>query len=144
MSECKWAPREGTTTNSPNVWREAVNEETIGPIMAHLGRLKPEWGHAPKDVVEKTITGDFQLWSVNNLEGIVFTEIRLLPQHKELNMAFGLGNLLPFHKEIDAVLTEFGRVNYCKYITEVGRKGWMRLGKPLGYRDRFTMMAKEI
>ena len=59
-------------------------------------------------------------------------------------MAFGFGRLMPHTKEIDEVMTEFGRQKQCKYVTEVGRRGWTKPGARLGYFPRFTMIAKEI
>ena len=97
--------------------------------------------HTISDVVEAIAAGSMQFWPAPR--GCAVTEIIKYPNKKVLHV-FLAGGELDQIVEMDSSAAEFARMNGCTAMTIAGRKGWARVLKDKGYKEAFTVLAKEL
>lgn len=47
-------------------------------------------------------------------------------------------------KKIDEMASELAKMHNCSHVYIIGRKGWEKIMKPLGYNHTNTIIAKEV
>lgn len=94
------------------------------------------------DIKEGLLTKPQQLWiayeSDGSVYGAVVTEVMEYPQMTALVMHFTGGIKLPKWKnEMLELLQRFAKDNGCKIIESYGRRGWGKVFKNDGFKERF-------
>jgi hypothetical protein len=126
----------------------------LTPAQAAWARCKP-WIEAAValndfyniEYIEAEIAaGRMEFWP--GKYGAVVVEFLEYPEGKCLNVFGGGGELHNALKEFVAVfhprLCDWANANGCRWITVTGREGWARVGKPLGYKPAWNVIAKEL
>lgn len=99
------------------------------------------------DVFDDLALGHKQLW-VNDCNGefttTVVTQIITYPKKKTLEICY-LGGLDTLNQLSEIkIIEEWARIEGCKDIQVIGRKGWLRALKDEGYQERYTTIGKEL
>ncbi len=120
----------------------------------HLVRFeKMSRGAYRVDDIGKMISEDkHQLWLIadedSKIIGAIVTQVSELPQKKVMEIvAFGGGEdnrLGEFIHEAMEQLEEFARINYCDVMRVEGRKGWVRVLKPHGFKQEAVVLERQI
>ena len=97
--------------------------------------------HTISNVVEAIATGSMQFWPAPR--GCAVTEIIKYLNKKVLHVFLARGELDQI-VEMDGSAAEFARMNGCTAMTIAGRKGWAKVLKDKGYKEAFTVLAKEL
>lgn len=90
--------------------------------------------------------GEMTLWP--GKRGAAITEFVNYPKGRALNI-FAVGgesnaSMQELLETVEPCLVTWALAGNCKWIMGHGRHGWQRVGKRLGYRPLWDVMAKEI
>ena len=99
------------------------------------------------DICKKALNNQAQIWVVQDEEGIknvTVTEIIQYATFKTLHIITTTGDGFDEYSEQHKVLEEYAKEINAKHIEFWGRKGWLRKLKPMGYKESYTVMRKEI
>lgn len=110
-----------------------------------IDRFDP--GYSADDILFHVEQQKMQLWLIapDEVCAVVITEITNFPQYKTLHAPFIAGERMgEWFDPVFDVLESFAKHHGCKYVTGCGRRGWVRQGKPRGYRETYTVLRKEI
>lgn len=131
-----------------------VTHVPAGSILANWGSIsgliervtqRVESGYSPFDVMQKLLNADYQLWKVNDWEAAAVTQISILPQFKSLHINFLAGdNAHDWLPALVDTLDEFGRQYDCQRIDFSGRRGWLKVAKPLGFNEELVVMRRHL
>jgi hypothetical protein len=109
-------------------WIEAALEYTGGT-------------HTLEDIEEAIAAGRMGLIALERSALII--EVHIYPRLKALHIFLAGGDLDEL-KSCDARMDATAKVLGCSRITIAGRRGFVRTLKDLGYRERWSVLAKEI
>lgn len=80
--------------------------------------------------------------------GALVVETLTYPLGKCLNVFGGGGDkhkaLKEFVEVFDPRLSAWAKSQGCRWLMVTGREGWVRIGKSLGYKLAWTVIAKEL
>lgn len=95
---------------------------------------------AERDVVVATVFDDGKLISV-----ISFDTLNFETGMKALNIQCAGGERIDeWYEDIEKIANELAKKNGCSHVYIIGREGWMRKMKHLGYKTVHTVIAKEV
>lgn len=118
----------------------------VAPLLQTIiDRFDP--GYTTDDILFRVEHQEMQLWLIapDAISAVVITEITHFPQYKTLHAPFIAGErMAEWFDPVFDVLEAFAKHHGCKYLTGCGRKGWVRQGKPRGYRETYTVLRKEL
>ena len=102
-----------------------------------------------KDLKEKLLTGEFQLWIVFTRDGTILSAITstftVYPQMKALHGQFlGGDRLVDWRDKVCAIFDRWGRDNQCQIIEFTGRPGWAKALEGNGYKEVFRVYERRI
>jgi hypothetical protein len=97
--------------------------------------------HSVEDVVQLVREGRAQFWSGG--DGSILSEVLTLPRAKVINLWVLSGNL-PDIIALEPTVCNWGRDQGCTIATASGRKGWGRVGAPLGWMPWHWTFRKEL
>jgi hypothetical protein len=102
----------------------------------------------PDDVLEAIRSGGMQVWLIaegTTLYGVGVTRIVVYPQLKALEcMWLGGVEAERWIRELDRVVCEWAAEQGCSRLEMIARKGWERMGRPIGFVPRFVVFEKEV
>jgi hypothetical protein len=117
----------------------------VAPLLQTVvDRFDP--GYTTDDILSRIESKDMQLWVIDpDIAAVVITEITHFPQYKTLHAPFIAGErMAEWFDPVFDVLEAFANHHGCKYLTGCGRRGWVRQGKPRGYRETYTVLRKPL
>jgi hypothetical protein len=120
----------------PVAWPGVVNHITQA--------LKYSYELELEEVRRKLLTGEMQLWLVTDegrLKATLVTEIT--PPIFNLLLVGG-EDVDEWIDHLVEVCEWFGAQHGCKYLEVVGREGWRKIGRRLGFEHLYTIYRKEI
>jgi hypothetical protein len=97
--------------------------------------------HSVEDVVERVRKGLARYWE--HRDGTIVSEVYDLPLKKVLNLWVLSGDLHDII-ELEPQVCDWGRSEGCVMATASGRRGWGRVGQPLGWRPHMFTFAKHL
>lgn len=85
-----------------------------------------------------------QAWSINDLQALAMTMIRPKPErHLFIFMVSGDGQEEWFFDLMEE-LEGRARLIGCRYSECCARPGWGRVARPIGYREQYRILRKEL
>lgn len=111
----------------PHIWEDDYDLDVLyQEVLDHKVQV---WG-----------IGDSGKWKV-----VLFTDVVQNTKGKTLRLflAFGQG-LDKFIPMLDATLEKFARVQGCNTIAVVGRQGWIRKLRAIGFRKELTIISRPV
>jgi 8-oxo-dGTP pyrophosphatase MutT (NUDIX family) len=108
--------------------------------------VRPETGYTLDAVLTELQTGHMQLWVINDFQGVVVTQIKVLPLHKVLWVMFLAGDHMDdWLDDWIQVQEEYARFNNCVAVEFSGRKGWQKIAeRRRGYKPTWTIFRREL
>jgi len=109
--------------------------------------VQPSTGYTTDAVLDELKTGHMQLWVVNDFQGVVVTQIKVLPLHRVLWVMFLAGD------DMDSWLADwitvqeaYARHNNCAAVEFSGRHGWIKVAakKHPAYKPTWTIFRREL
>jgi len=97
--------------------------------------------HTFEDVKAAILESKMQIWPAQR--GVAVTEIIVYPARKVLHVFLAAGEMEQLLDMIDAA-AQWGRSQGCQSLTMTGRKGWQRVLKQSGWRERYITMERAI
>ena len=98
--------------------------------------------HTIEDVEQQIAEGRLQFWPGEACA--VVTEIVEYPRLKALNFFLIGGDLTELLEQMEPAVIAWAKALGCTRVASVGRKGWERVLKPLGYSKTLSMLLKPI
>lgn len=138
----------GTSNDNEPAWR------IVSDIQSEWARCRPWIETALKtndfytiEYIEDQIsTSIMTLWPGSH--GCVLTEFQTFPNGRALNVFGGGGEenavLQEFVEVFDPCMVNWAKMNKCKWIVIYGRPGWQRVGRGIGYRPVWNVIAKDV
>jgi hypothetical protein len=100
------------------------------------------------DVFDRIVQRRMTLWGIydrGRLSGAMVTQIETGSRGKALNViALGGSDMDQWLEPLIEALTAYGKNNRCRYIFEMGRRGWLRVLDKHGWVDGPATMIKVI
>lgn len=97
------------------------------------------------DVIDAVQKSEMQLWMTHDAKMAWMTQIIVYPRYKVFLIISGGGEgIEDWLQEADSLFTAFASHHGCKYVEIQGRRGWVRVGEPLGYTPIYTTIRKEV
>lgn len=108
--------------------------------------VKPVTGYTMEAVLNELQTGHMQLWVINDFQGVVVTQIKVLPLHRVLWVMFIAGDHMDeWLDDWIAVQEAYARHNECVAVEFSGRQGWNKIAKRhREYRPTWTIFRREL
>lgn len=97
--------------------------------------------HTLDDVLAAVQGGEAKLWMDDR--ATIVTQIRIFPQYKAIDFWLAAGDLAPV-QELSEHIIAWAKKQGCTRATAVGRAGWTRAMKALGWRETTRVLEKEI
>lgn len=100
-----------------------------------------EGTHTFDDIVSMVLQGRLRVFEYE--QSIALTEILEYPQQKHYHVFIAGGNLkelMSHHEDLIVAAKEAG----CVKLTISGRKGWLRVLEPLGWKEQYTACICEV
>ena len=113
-------------------------------------RAKANGELLPIDVYERLLDGTMQLWIVADELGsqflaIAVTEHSLYPRKHVLRVVLLAGTKMRVWQDVlDEALCAYGREMGATTLEAVGRRGFVRQLEPLGFKEKYTTVVKEL
>lgn len=106
---------------------------------------RAQGGQSPDDVLTCIQTGRMQLWREIDSGTIGLTEILEFPRYKVMLIYMVAGSgARDWIAQGQQQLERFARQHGCKFLEFMGRPGWERLARNLGYGAKLIKMRKEL
>lgn len=102
---------------------------------------------AKEQVLEALTSGEMQgfLVCTPNLVGVCVTRIQIYPATKNLEVLLLAGDGFDeWGGELDGVLRRLGGLTQCNRMVCMGRRGWARKLRQLGWGEQSVLVAKEL
>jgi hypothetical protein len=109
----------------------------LDAALAHAGRT-----HALEDVRGLVARGAAQFWSAPN--SAVVTLVEDDPNERRLLVWLASGDLEELTVEVLPQVEAFGRSRDCRRLMVIGRAGWERALKPMGFAPLARVIAKDL
>lgn len=118
--------------------------DKVAPILKTV--IKPETGMNLDCVYRELLTGNAQLWVVNDFEGVVVSHILYRPLDKVLRATWLAGsNMNAWLRDCEQMLEEFARHHECTAMIMQGRKGFRAYEKEFrDYKPAQTVYYKDL
>ena len=118
--------------------------QRVAPILKRA--LGPESGYTLESVLTELQLAQMQLWVVGDFQGVVVTQIKVLPTQKVLWVMFLAGEHMDdWLADWIQVQEEYARFNGCAAVEFSGRKGWNKIAqKHKGYKPMWTIFRREL
>lgn len=97
--------------------------------------------HTFEDIVKGISEGRMQLWPAER--GVMVTEIVVYPRRKMLNIFLAGGDLDQL-LDMGDDMRAWAKAQGCDGAMLTGRKGWARVMKNHGWREKWITMTTEI
>lgn len=119
-------------------------------MLIELRKIRHVWDvwWTEETLYEMIVADGIQVWVVgddNSFHLVVFTQVRDYPANSILFIMLMFGNKLskslPF---LQAVLEDYADKTGCTMVEAVGRKGWERVLRPLGFECAQVVMLKKL
>lgn len=119
--------------------------DDIEPLILSVYEAMPNSVDATIDEIVSEIQADMmQVWSINDLQAMAITMLKTAPErHLFVYMVAGEDVHAWFPQLMDR-LELAGRSVGCQYVECCARPGWGRVARPLGYREQYRILRKEI
>lgn len=116
----------------------------VEPVLRRA--VKPVTGYTLESVLTELQTGHMQLWVVNDFQGVVITQIKVLPLHRVLWVMFMAGDHMDeWLDDWIAVQEAYARHNECVAVEFSGRQGWNKIAKRhREYKPTWTIFRREL
>lgn len=98
-------------------------------------------GYDLSDIKDRVMLGDLQLWRGDDWAAV--TEVLNYPRRRTVLIHLAGGKLTSMVQANDD-LEEFARVMGADYIEIIGRKGWARRLRDMGYEEAAVHLVKEV
>jgi hypothetical protein len=112
----------------------------------YIERALPDDLYEISDIERGLEEGQYTFWPGRTTAAV--TEFSLYPNGKALNIFAAGGEVGPGMNELTGdmrrCLEAWGRAADCRWILGYGRPGWERVGKALGFRHLWSVLAKEL
>lgn len=95
------------------------------------------------DLIGLAKAGKVQLWSNDDADALIATEIMTYPRRTILNAFMAAGELRSIRALYPAVET-FARAHDCAVIVCAGRPGWGRVGRAGGWQLHAMVFVKNL
>lgn len=125
--------------------------EEVWPLIAGRVRKALENGNSleePDSIRGALMDQAMQLWFVKQGElvtAVVVTSIEVYDQGKTLQVVALEGEGLDaWLGEVERTLRVFGAAHGCKYLSMIGRKGWLRTLRRFNWDEKGVIMRKEL
>jgi hypothetical protein len=114
-------------------------------IQAALDRTEGEMKIS--DIHQMILNREMQLWLTvedDTVTGALVTQLIDYPRTKACRYVALGGDLHGDFDKIDAIITEWAVYNKCDRIELVGRRGWTRALKDMGYNEAYSFVTKKV
>lgn len=114
-------------------------------VQVALDRTEGEIGLS--DIHKMILDREMQLWITvedKRITGALVTQIIEYPQTKACRYVTLGGDLHGDFSKIDAVITEWATYNGCDRLELVGRRGWVRAMRDMGYNEVYSFVTKKV
>ena len=100
------------------------------------------------DIVKELVDGTRQIWLLTKGDEFIGTVLTRICEYNtkrvcEVTHAGGK-EILKHVKLLDKRITDWAKMNNCSDLTVVGREGWHRATRSLGFEKRYLIIGKEI
>ena len=96
-------------------------------------------------VMEKALSGRCQIWAIPDRKGVIITELQEPKRHKQLFVYMVSGkDADEWLDDAEKELVEFAKYLGCDRIISMGREGWGKITKRLGYSPLYTCVVKRL
>lgn len=104
-----------------------------------------DFGSDDADILRQLAIGEREIWSINDLDGIVVVQICNLPEFSVLDIPVVSGdNMDNWLPDLIDQLIRYAKAVGCKYIDQSGRLGWTKVLKPYGFKVVSYEMRLEV
>lgn len=118
--------------------------DAIEPLIVEVIE-RAQGGQTPDDVLTCIQTGRMQLWREIRSGTIGLTEIQQFPRHRVMLIYMVAGSgAQDWIAHGQQQLERHARQNGCKFIDFMGRPGWERLARNMGYGAKLIKMRKAV
>lgn len=97
--------------------------------------------HNFEHICRGVLNGDFHLWANDN--GCAVTEITVYPNGNVFHVFLAGGHLSDII-DMEESAAVWGRASGCTQMTIAGRPGWKKVLGDRGWKEKFTVMSREI
>jgi hypothetical protein len=102
-------------------------------------------GQYADDVLTCVQRGVMQVWRISDDRGMVVTELQTFPRFGILLVYMVAGEHAPdWIAQGQQQLEAFAKSHGCRFMEFLGRPGWERYTRPLGYDHKLVRMRKEL
>ena len=134
----------------------AVPHEDVHRVLPHidkyLSKVIPYTGgrYAKEDIVSGIENKAFDLWvplnlKDNKIDGVVVTQFTVYPRKKVFTILLCCGdNLNKWYDPLFEMLYQYAAGAGCDLAEVVGRKGWIRKLKDIGFKQSMWIVEREI
>lgn len=133
---------QGVPADDARLWWPQVGQWCEDALVYASGLLLLE------DVQKAVAERDMQMWLIHQsaeLKAVCITQIHVFPRAKVLEVIIlggsGMDGWLP---DLLDVLEKFAAAHGCKAVNAYGRRGWINVLRPHGWRDSVVMISKEV
>lgn len=120
---------------------------SISDAMDQVPHIWDQWW-TKECIYDGGLEGIFQFWAVGDdkqIQSIVITKVVEYPAGKIVQSVFAFGHdmdeAIP---QLDAIMTRFARSVGARALEVIGREGWVRKLKPLGFVQQSVTMHKTL
>lgn len=119
--------------------------DEILPLIERVQERMPlEVDLTPEEIFERIREDRMQCWMVNGLEAVCMTELRTEPRkHLFVYLVAGDGQERWFPDLMETIEGAAKQAG-AEYSECVARPGWGRVARPIGYREQYRILRKEI
>ena len=98
--------------------------------------------HAIEDIETGIDNGDFQFWPGAGCAAV--TELNQFPRVTALTFFLVGGDLPELTQVLEPRIVAWAKAQGATKVIQLGRRGWLPVLKPLGYRPLFAGFAKDL
>ena len=121
-------------------------------IDKYLDKVIPYTGgrYAREDILEGIENRILDLWvpinvEKNTVDGVVVTQFTVYPRKKDFTILLCCGDYLnEWYDPLFELLYQVASLNKCDLAEVLGRKGWVRKLKDLGFKQTMWIVEREI
>lgn len=118
-------------------------------IVGMLERVPHTWSvYTLESLYCRALNGDMQIWVVgrDSIVMVVFTQVATYPAKRLLEIVWAGGNkVIPDSLPIlDATLERFAELQKCDEMLVLGRSGWERVLKSIGFRRHSVVLSRPV
>lgn len=124
-------------------------DEVWGDVLPYLKATlaHPSSRHDVGSIWKALHEQDMQLWVAydeGRCTGFCITQIINYPVEKSCQVIFGGGILEKSWQDFLLIIEEWANSNACHSVEVLGRLGWNKVFKPIGYDLKYAVVAKRL